>query len=210
MEDIKNIDRCRMLYEKYGAAMIHEKFPEYESRIAVGFAGEGSDCFGYDDYISMDHDYNIGFVMWLTGKDYDVIGEKLQEAYLELIRSVVGEEDSMNIFADDRRGAMRIGDFYKNIMNYDVVGTGIGNRMWLSVTEDKLATATNGEVFRDDLGAFTRVRSALLEYYPDYIWRIKLAEQLYHFSQNVQSNYARMMARCDYVTANICVTQGIQ
>lgn len=210
MEQMNNLSRCRSLYEMYGAAMIHEKFPEYEDRIAVGFAGEGSDCFGYDDYISTDHDYSIGFVMWLTGKDYAVIGDKLQEAYRSLIRSVTGEEDSINLFVDDRRGAMRIGDFYSNILGYDIVKDGIGSRMWLTVTEDKLATATNGVIFRDDMGNFTRIREALLDYYPENIWRIKLAEQLYHFSQNVQSNYARMMARCDYVAANICVSQGLK
>ncbi len=210
MEEINNIERCRKLYEMYGAAMIHDKFPEYESRIAVGFVGEGSDCFGYDDYISTDHDYNIGFVMWLTGKDYDTVGEKLQDAYRLLIRSVTGEDDSINIFADDRRGAMRIGDFYKNILGYDILKEGIGNRMWFSVPEDKFATVTNGVVFRDDLGLFTEIRNALLEYYPDNVWRMKLAEQLYHFSQNVQSNYARMMARKDYATANICVANGLK
>lgn len=209
-EQMNNISRCRSLYEMYGAAMIREKFPEYEGRIAVGFAGEGSDCFGYDDYISTDHDYGIGFVMWLTGKDYEAIGDKLQEAYRSLIRSITGEEDSIHLFVDDRRGAMRIGDFYSSILGYDVVKDGIGNAMWLSVSEDKLATATNGVIFRDDLGIFTQIRDALLAYYPDYIWRIKLAEQLYHFSQNVQSNYARMMARQDYVTANICVAQGLK
>ena len=45
--------------------MIKDQFPEYENRIAVGMVGEGSDCFGYDDSISMDHDYGIGFCMWI-------------------------------------------------------------------------------------------------------------------------------------------------
>lgn len=207
---MKNIDRCRLFYEKFGAPMIHEKFPEYEARIAVGFAGEGSDCFGYDDYISADHDYGIGFVMWLTGKDYELIGESLMNEYQQLVRSVIGEEDSVNIFVDDRRGAMKIGDFFANILGYDVVRDGISNRLWFSVTEDKLATATNGSVFRDDLGVFTKIREALLEYYPENVWRVKLAEQLYHFSQNAQSNYARMMARQDYVTANICISQAVK
>ena len=42
-------DKSRRFYHNKVAPMITEKFPQYESRIAVGLSGEGSDCFGYDD-----------------------------------------------------------------------------------------------------------------------------------------------------------------
>lgn len=217
--NIKNRDRCRAFYEMYGAPMIHERFGEYESRIAVGFAGEGSDCFGYDDYVSMDHDYGLGFVMWLTKEDYQAIGDRLAESYREIVRLVSGEEDSVMLYADDRRGAMTIDDFYKNILGVDVSEYGMGAgrsandispRFWLAVSDDKLATATNGEIYRDDLGIFSDIRRQLLSYYPEKLRLLKLAEQLYHFSQNSQSNYARCMVRKDYVTAGICVAQGMK
>ena len=53
-------EKSRRFYENYVAPMIHEKFPKYESRIAIGLVGEGSDCFGYDDYMSRDHDFGTG------------------------------------------------------------------------------------------------------------------------------------------------------
>ena len=84
--------------------MIHEKFPQYENRIAVGMVGEGSDCYGFDDEISMDHDYQIGFCMWLTDEDYELFGEDLQKEYDHLIAS----ENRLKY----RRGVMRIQDFY--------------------------------------------------------------------------------------------------
>ena len=80
-----NLERCRKFYETYGARMIHEKFPEYEGRIAVGLVGEGSDCFGFDDEISKDHDYGLGFCMWICKEDNKKIGTSLQQAYEELI-----------------------------------------------------------------------------------------------------------------------------
>ncbi|MBQ8041516.1 MAG: tetratricopeptide repeat protein, partial [Lachnospiraceae bacterium] len=57
---VSNLERCKKFYENYGKEMIHNKFPEYENRIAVGLVGEGSDCFGFDDEISTDHDYELG------------------------------------------------------------------------------------------------------------------------------------------------------
>ena len=46
---MKGLDEARAFYEEYGRDMIHERFPEYEGRIAVGLAGHGSECFGFDD-----------------------------------------------------------------------------------------------------------------------------------------------------------------
>ena len=82
--------------------------------------------------------------------------------------------------------------------------------MWLSIPEDRLATATNGVVFRDDAGIFTSIRERLCGYYPDKIWMLRLAEKLHDFAQYGQSNYARMMARGDDVTASLCVAIGIK
>ena len=180
-----NLERSRVFYETIGKQMIHEKFPQYENRIAVGMVGEGSDCYGFDDEISMDHDYQIGFCMWLTDEDYELFGEDLQKEYDYLIAS----ENRLKY----RRGVIRIQDFYRN-----------------RVEEFQLAEATNGEVFADPLGEFSAVREKLLSYYPERVWRRKLAQSLHEFSQYAQSNYARMMARGDVLTAQICIGKAIE
>ncbi len=203
----KNIVRCRHFYETYGAPMIHEKFPEYENRIAAGFAGEGSDCFGFDDDISTDHDYGTGFCMWLTDEDFERIGSALQKEYQSLMKQN-GNDDSLHLFLDGRRGASTIANFYASILGTDITAQKMTDYLWMTLPEDRLATAVNGEIYRDDFGEFGRIRDMLSGYYPERVRLIKLAEQMYHFSQNIQSNYARMMARKDYLTAGICVTQA--
>ena len=57
--------RNRRFYDQYVVELIHSRFGEYEDRIAVGIAGEGSDCFGYDDEISRDHDFGTGVCLWI-------------------------------------------------------------------------------------------------------------------------------------------------
>ena len=84
MQKLTPIEMSHKFYVNQVAPMIREKFPEYESGIAVGIAGEGSDCFGYDDFISRDHDYGTGVCLWLTEEDFKKIGYHLSIAYHEL------------------------------------------------------------------------------------------------------------------------------
>ena len=210
---------CRDFYEQYGKEMIHKKFPAFEKRIAVGLVGEGSECFGFDDEISRDHDFSLGFCMWLNKTDYQAIGKALQEAYQDLIVregirfavQVWGEAASeYNPRLDQRRGVMEIGEFYGSIlkMRPDLSNI-LDKHYWLYAEEKWIATAVNGEVFRDDEGTFSKVRQDILNYYPEKIFLFKLAEQLHLFSHGGQSNYPRMMARKDYVTASLCVNQTV-
>ncbi|MBQ4259675.1 MAG: DUF4125 family protein [Lachnospiraceae bacterium] len=226
-EFVRNIDRCRAFYETYGRPMIAEKFPEYESRIAVGMVGEGSDCYGYDDAISTDHDYGIGFCMWLMAEDWKRIGADLQKAYEELIESVyqIGKNDRL---IANRRGVFTCNDFYNGLLGtqIDFESVDLSKEAFVEalrkavfeqpgvkgerVQEMQLASAVNGAVFRDDLGVFTGIRNVLQGYYPDQVWREKLATELHEFSQYAQSNYPRMMAREDYVTASLCIAKAVE
>lgn len=225
-----NLERSREFYQQHGKPMLHEYFEEYENRIAVGLVGEGSDCFGFDDIISTDHDYEIGFCMWLTEKDYDVIGVELQKKYEELRFRYVSalklkgsnsdlmqreetaerENESYNIFLDNRRGVFTINAFCNQILGTNLDFEKDYDIDYLTIREEKLATLTNGEIFCDALGAFTAIREQLLKYYPENVWRLRLAQSLHEFAQYAQSNYSRMMAREDYVTAKLCVAKAIE
>lgn len=211
-----NLERSREFYERYGRQMIHAHFPAYEDRIAVGMVGEGSDCYGFDDAISADHDYAVGFCMWLTDADYEEIGERLQAAYEELLCEAQktaagfwgGKENDR--FLQGRRGVFSINNFYEQLLGMDCNYEKEFTIPYDAVPEFLLAAATNGCVFRDDLGVFSKVRKRLLEYYPEEVWRRKLAQNLHAYAQYAQSNYARMMARRDYLTANLCIGKAVE
>ncbi len=203
-------DKNRRFYDNYVAELIHSRFAEYEDRIAVGIAGEGSDCFGYDDELSRDHDFGTGVCLWLTDEDMKRFGYSLSIAYNELVDSV--ERSYLTDRIRERRGVMRIHDFYSNILNIDcdTKNCRLTDDEWYRLDHTCLKTAVNGEVFRDDPGVFTAFRQYLLDYYPDRVWKIRIAEQLHKYASSFQINYARCMTRRDIVAAELCRAQGLQ
>ncbi len=225
---ITGIDLCRRYYEEYGRPMIAGKFQAYESRIAVGLVGKGSDCFGFDDVLSQDHDFGPRFVMWVTKKVYDEIGEELQEAYDKLPSQFLGIDRIETFHGKDRSGVMIIEEFYKSLLGFDLAGmlahnnedTASGKenldtiKCWLSVQEYALAAAVNGEVFRDDEGIFTQYRNLLSAYYPKAVWYRKVAQTCALFSQSGQYNLPRMRRRGQLVSAELakaeCAKQAMK
>ena len=212
-----NLELARKLYTEKGAPMIREKFPEYEGRIAAGFAGEGSDCFGFDDAISRDHDYGPGFCLWLTEGDYARIGDALNREYTALIEDACREDPSIAPSGFDprlslRRGAKSIRAWYQNILRIrvDEENFSLRDADWLNLDEVFLATAVNGEVFRDDLGVFSGIRAKLSAYYPEAVWRRRIIHEMREFSQYAQSNYSRSMGRGDSTTAALCRARGAE
>ena len=203
-------DKSRRFYKSRVAPMISEKFPEYESRIAVGLSGEGSDCFGYDDFISRDHDFGTGVCLWVTEEDFHKFGRLLSIAYNELVDSTPGADLTDRL--RERRGVMTINAFFSNVLgaHVDAECGDVPEDTWRTFDFSCLATAVNGEVFRDDLGIFTAFRQRLLNYYPDRIWRERIASELHAYSSSLQVNYSRCMARKDIVAAEICKVNGIK
>ncbi|MDE7321388.1 MAG: DUF4125 family protein [Lachnospiraceae bacterium] len=228
MPEMTGLELCRRYYEEYGKPMIAEKFQAYESAIAVGLVGKGSDCFGYDDIQSRDHDFGPRFIMWVSKKVYSEIGEELQAAYEKLPRRYMGVDRIETFHGRDRSGVMLIEDFYKNILGNDLIGALMQNsgndlldkeslatiKSWLAVHDYALAAAVNGEVFRDDEGVFTRYRNKLKAYYPKAVWYRKIAQTCALFSQSGQYNLPRMRRRGQLVAAELaraeCARQAMK
>ena len=87
---MRGLEEARAFYEEQGAEMIRSRFPGFESRIAVGLAGHGSECFGFDDDISRDHDFSPSFCLWITDEDERRFGFHLFRAYEKLPKEYCG------------------------------------------------------------------------------------------------------------------------
>ena len=207
---LNNFDNSRRFYEKQVSGMIRNLFSVYEDRIAVGLVGEGSDCFGYDDFISRDHDFGTGVCLWLTDEDMELFGKELDNAYNELIDRQPGNNLTRRL--RERRGVMTIKHFYSQILGVecDINSCELSFDEWQKLDHSCLATAVNGAVFRDDLGLFSAYRKMLLDYYPEDVWKVRIVNEMHKFSAALQVNYARCMSRGDIVAARLCHMHGLE
>lgn len=190
---MQGIELSRRYYEEYGIPMIKEQFAEYEGRIAVGLAGPGSDCFGFDDEISRDHDFGAGFCLWLTDEDNELFGFQLARAYGRLPRIFMEtEKGKTNSYGTARYGVKTISDFYLPLTGK--AGAPESLYEWLFTPEHALAAAVNGCVFRDDLGKFSEIRSIISTGMPEDIRLKKLAARTALMAQSGQYNFSRCIA----------------
>ena len=79
-------------------------------------------------------------------------------------------------------GVMRISDFYRRFTGCS--GAPEAWRDWLHLPSYALAQAVSGEVFRDDLGEFSRIRNEIAHGMPEDVRRKKLAARLAFMAQS--------------------------
>ena len=203
---MKGLDLAEAYYGSVGLAMIRERFRAFEDRLAVGLAGPGSECFGFDDEVSRDHDWGPAFCLWLTDEDFTDIGSELQKTYLGLPLTFAGYGPRQASPGEEWRvGVCRTADFFRRFTGLDRPPRTLPE--WLRIPEQNLATCTNGKVFSDPLGEFTRWRQALLDYYPEDIRLKKIASLCITIAQTGQYNFLRSLKRGEIFSASYSVVK---
>ena len=62
---MKGLELSKAFFFEYGKPMLENDFPSLLPHIAVGLVGAGSECLGFDDDFSRDHDFEAGFCIFL-------------------------------------------------------------------------------------------------------------------------------------------------
>ena len=207
---MNGLELSRAFYEQYGAPMLHEQFPEAEQLVAVGLVGSGSECLGFDDEVSRDHDFEPGFCLLLP--EESVIDRRtafqLERAYAKLPKEFMGfRRSSVAPVGGARHGVLRTADFFT-----EKVGAPDGVLtvdQWLKLPQQSLLEATGGEIFRDDLGQVTAIRAALRGM-PEDVRKKRLAGHLLLMAQAGQYNYLRCLKHGENAAAQLAVNEFVK
>lgn len=203
-------------WQTYGKPLLDQpKFARYKNRIAAGLVGHGSECYGFDDEISRDHDFGPGFCLWLTDEDYAEIGADLQNAYDALPRKYAGFDSrnetprAKSCESSKRVGVFRISEFFENLTGFPTAPAANEPHLWLSLSESTLAAATNGKIFADPLGEFSKARQSF-KLMPDDVRISLISRRLGMISQAGQYNFPRMIARKDSSAAWLSINEFVR
>ena len=202
----KGIGLSRRFFETCGLPMLQEQFPELLERIAAGLCGEGSECFGYDDGVSEDHDYDPGFCLWLSREDYENFGFRLYRAYEKLPETFEGRKKLPSEYLGRaRKGVFSIPEFFIRLTGFPCPPE--DPMEWFSIPEYALAQAVNGAVFWDGSGAFTEVRRGFGAGFPEDVWLKKIAARAALAAQSGQYNYERCLKHGEREAAALALSE---
>ena len=206
---MKGIELSRAYFEEYGRPMLENEFPDIMPYLAAGLFGSGSECFGFDDEISTDHDFEPGFCIFLP--DEDIVDRRaaflLERAYAKLPKEFKGYRRAMlSPVGGARKGVIRTSEFFaEKVGSADGILTA---EQWLTVPEQALAETTNGEIYFDNYKEVTRIRKTLGAY-PEDIRRKKLAGNLLLMAQSGQYNYKRCLDHGEEAAAQLAVFEFV-
>lgn len=233
---VSGLKLARAFWTQMGKPMIAAKYPQYAGCIAAGLVGHGSECYGFDDAYSQDHDFGPRFCLWLTDEDYAAIGEQLEADYEALPRKFSvdaqgrvtfeahARSDASGAFpsagagspvtpraqgANRRDGVFRIGDFFESITGYHTAPAQTAPHEWLMLQESTLAAATNGEVFADPTGLFSKTRQGFKNM-PDDVRLALISKRLGMIAQAGQYNLPRSLKRGDGAAAWLSIHEFVQ
>ena len=132
---MKGLELSKEFYLKYGKPLIEKEFADFKNRIAVGLIGEGSECFGFDDEISVDHDFEPGFCIFVTREDYEKIGFSIDKAYDRLPKHFKGfERLTASPVGGKRHSVLVIEDFYRRFLGTESLPETIEQWLYIPTT----------------------------------------------------------------------------
>jgi hypothetical protein len=154
---MKGLELARRFFTEAALPAFKEKAAERLGSMAFGLAGAGSECYGFDDEISRDHDWGPRLCIWIPEEFCREEGEKLQRIYEQLDPVFHGYGPVRRVDTRQRHdGILSIARFFRSHLGTARAPETL--RDWLLLPEEGLSLCTNGEVFQDPLGSFTCMR----------------------------------------------------
>ena len=204
---MKGLELSKKYYEECFKDLLFSEFADISDKIAVGLCGSGSECYGFDDEISKDHDFEPGFCIFIPGED--VIDRRtaflLQRTYDKLPKEFEGcKRNLVSPVGGSRHGVIRIGDFVHEKLGSFPLTT----EQWLRLPSNSLSETINGEIWYDGYGHITAIRNYINDM-PEDVRLKRLAGQLIVMAQSGQYNAQRCADHGELSASQLAVNEFV-
>jgi len=205
---MRGLEESKAYFLAFGRDWFEARLPELFPRLAFGLAGHGSECFGFDDDLSRDHDFTCGFAVWLSDEDEERYGFEVMRAYSSLLREhAPGDAGKSSKLGESEHGVRRIRDFY--LRHIGLPSAPESWQQWLYTPEHAFAEAVNGEVFLDGPGTFSAIRKEIAEGMPEDVRLKKIASRVVTMAQSGQYNFSRCHRHGEHGAAALALGQFV-
>ncbi len=207
---MKGLELAKRYWEECAREIFEKDFPEMLKKTAVGLCGSGSECLGYDDEISRDHDFEPGFCLFLPGEEEVSRRDAflLERAYAKLPKEYGGfARAKISPAGGSRHGVIRLSEFLTEKLG--VPDGRLSLSGWLTVPEQGLLEVTGGKIWRDDSGVFTALREDLSRMPEDILLR-KLSGELLIMHQSGQYNFPRCLDHGERAAAMLALSEFVR
>ncbi len=205
---IPGLELNRRFYREIIQPLLARHFPALDHSAAL--IGYGSDVLGYDTSLSTDHNWGPRLQLFLTAADHathqaavdQLLRQQLPHHFLGY--AVNFSEPDLEDGGTQRMAATAATEvrhlieivtpavYFQRYLGRDPHAP-LSALDWLTLGEQKLLEVTAGELYHDGLGTLGELRQKFA-YYPDEIWRYRLAAQWTRISQE-----EAFMGRCGAV-----------
>jgi hypothetical protein len=197
---MKGLDIAELFFAEFGLPALKQRYPELADRVSAGLMGRGSDVLGADDEWSRDHGWGPRFCLFLNEEDWLSMGGEV-EAQLNALRPPTYCGIDLARYRTDQITVLTVDRCYRDLTGSPWPPQGM--REWFVAGESALCQAKAGRVFYDPLGRLQeRKRAFESAYYPEPIWKWRVASRLYRLWHHGDYNLCdRLLKRQDGVAA---------
>lgn len=196
------IELSEKFYQELVRPVLTERYPDLFDQAAIGVLGNGSETVGLDDDISRDHCWAPRVNIFLPEDSFTRHGEELLYGLREALpESFEGFEICFPKHSRAGVSVESIGYFFRCFAKIEEPPQ--SDLDWFRTSEADLFHLTRGKLFHDPSGEFTRRREAFA-YYPEDVWKKKLADWCLYFTGSASPyNVHRASRRGDTIAAQI-------
>jgi hypothetical protein len=197
------LELSRRYFEETALPSFEKNFPQLVPHLCAGLVGNGSECFGFDDELSRDHDWGVDFFVWLPDGQSAAIPD-VTAWKLRLFAENPPEFTRERSEHGGEIGVYTVAEYCRKLIGRDSAPSSLNE--WINIPEENVAMLANGDLFVDNSGEFTALREKLGGYIPEDLRLKRISVCLIKAAQAGQYNFSRMLKRGDTVAARTCLS----